>query len=117
MSMKERVHQDFEAFFAWLRGRGVGDPYYYYAKETWDFVLFQRDWSAFQREQQEKARGEEQRATLIQALKDPASKGAILAGVLTWPKDQQDDLRMLLAPPGPVEENRQMAEPVGVPAS
>lgn len=121
LSDKELAERDFEGFFAWLKDKGVSNPYYYYPKEAWALWRFQRDYGAYIQEQQAKAQADQQRANLIQVLKDPAtSKGVVLAAIMLWPKDQQEDLVAVLSPPllpdEPPADVQADADLAGVPA-
>lgn len=105
LSDKELAERDFEGFFQWLRERGVESPYYYYPKEAWGLWRFQRDYNEYHQGLQAKAQADQQRANLIQALKDPTtSKGVVLAAIMLWPKDQQEDLVAVLSPPPLLDE-------------
>lgn len=89
LSDKELAERDFEGFFAWLKEKGVANPYYYYPKEAWAA----------------KAQAEQQRGNLIQVLKDPTtSKGVVLTAIMLWPRDQQEDLVAVLSPPPLADE-------------
>lgn len=97
LSDKELAERDFEGFFAWLKDKGVSNPYYYYPKEAWALWRFQRDYGAYVQEQQAKAQAEQQRSGLIQALKDPAkSRTAILAAVMGWELAERETLIALI---------------------